>query len=96
MLTSLLRDILILPTIHSIPDIKVCAISPISGSYDSRKRPRPVNQPISQLKVVPYGFIKSEKKCKFQPQKQFVDISEKNETKVMHSITFKASSAVNR
>ena len=32
------------------------------------------------------------KKCKFQPQKLPMDISEKNETKVMHWITFKASS----
>ena len=36
------------------------------------------------------------KKCKFQPQQLPMDISEKNETKIMHSITFKASSTVNR
>ena len=37
MLTSLLHDILILLT-DSISDIGVCAISPISGGNDSRKR----------------------------------------------------------
>ena len=35
MLTSLLRDI---AANHYISDIKVCAISPISGGNDSRKR----------------------------------------------------------
>ena len=37
MLSSLLRDILILST-DSISNIKVSAISPISGGNDSRKR----------------------------------------------------------
>ena len=36
MLTSLLRDILMLLT--TISDMKICAISPISGGNDSRKR----------------------------------------------------------
>ena len=35
------------------------------------------------FKVAPYGFLKSEK-CKFQPQKLPMDISERTETKVMH------------
>ena len=34
------------------------------------------------FKVAPYGFFKSEK-CKFQPQKLPIDISKKNETKVI-------------
>ena len=38
MLTSLLRDILMLLANHSMSDIKVCAISPISGGNDSGKR----------------------------------------------------------
>ena len=54
------------------------------------------NSDESGFKVVPYCFLKSEKKCKIQPQKLPIDILEKNETKVMDSITFKASSAVNR
>ena len=41
-------------------------------------------QHADSFKVAPYGFLKSEKKCKFQPQKLHMDISEKNETKVMH------------
>ena len=45
--------------------------------------------------MAPYGFFKSEK-MQISPQKLPMDISEKNETKVMHCITFNASSSVNR
>ena len=34
-------------------------------------------------------------KCNFQPQKVPMDILEKNETKVMHRIIFRASNTIN-
>ena len=34
-------------------------------------------------------------KCKFQPPKVLMDISEKNETKLMHTIIFRATNTVN-
>ena len=43
----------------------------------------------------PYCFLIVEIKCKFQPQKVPIDISEKNETKAMQRITFMASNSVN-
>ena len=46
------------------------------------------------LRWLPNVYSKVEK-CKFQPQKVPMDISEKNKTKVMHRITFRASNTVN-
>ena len=40
-------------------------------------------------------FLLNLKKYKFQPQKLLIDISEKNETKAMHRITFRESNGVN-
>ena len=39
---------------------------------------------LGTLKWLPMVSLKGEKKCKFQPQKLPMDISEKNETKDMH------------
>ena len=54
-----------------------------------------VESPYILIKVVSYCFLKSGKKDKFQPQKVYMNISEKNETKAMHWITFRASNRVN-
>ena len=48
------------------------------------------------LRWLPTVSSKVKKEFKFQPQKLPIDISEKNETKVIYWITFKASSAINR
>ena len=50
---------------------------------------------MKMFKVAPYCFLKTDGKCKFRPQKVPMDISEKNETKVMHRMPFRASNTVN-
>ena len=47
------------------------------------------------IKVAPYYFLKSEKMANFNLKKETINISEKNETKTMHRITFRASNSVN-
>ena len=47
-----------------------------------------------RVEVAPYYFLKSGKKA-ISTSKTTMNISEKNETKVMHRITFRASSSVN-
>ena len=39
-------------------------------------------------------FVENWRKCKFQPEKILVDISDENETEVMHRIIFRASNNV--
>ena len=46
------------------------------------------------LLLAPYCFLKCVKKCKFQQEKLPMDLSEKNEIKVMHRIIFRASNTV--
>ena len=49
----------------------------------------------SPLKVAPCCFLTNGGKNKFQLQKVLMGISEKNEIKAMHKITFRASNSVN-
>ena len=46
------------------------------------------------FKVASYCFLKSGQNGKFQPQKVPINISERNETKAIHRITFWASNSV--
>ena len=47
--------------------------------------------------VAPYCFLKSGKKANFNLKKlvPMGNISEKNETKTMHTLTFRASKSIN-
>ena len=48
------------------------------------------------VKVAPIRFLKKVEKWKFQPQKACIDILQKNETKVMHRITFRGWDTIDK